>query len=673
MPCFAKSLPSPVGPLLLLFLLAGTPSPLSAGAEAPSSAIPDRREFPLSKTVKPCDNFYEYACSEAISRFKLRDDRSSHTFAFSDSYERLLSRKQDFLKDIDKKRRAGEKLSDRSNTLATVYGACMDPEARKKEELETVKQLLADLAAIETHEEFQAFLVRQGDKGRPSFITVDSISNLDESDRRDFAFFAHMMTLPERSYYLKADVRQDYEKLLAAFFRTIGEAKPEAQAKAVLKLETEFAKIDPLPAEMREIFMRKTSISKEQVRNQYPSFRLDSYLNRVPEKTVIRHFVPKSYAFADKQLRGAKLEDLKALYAHFALESVLDDAYPDYFKASFAFQEKHLGGPSERPSREERCTMRVMYDYAKEIDAELLPQVFPDFPEEKFIALAERVRAAIIDGVRTNEWLSDSGRIGAIEKISKAKLQLVKPRNDEEWHFNPPASYDAKTPIANEAALKAALQKRMFDELPKKRNRDRWEMGPLEINAYYSPDDNKFVMPIGILQYPFYDPNLSEEANLGAVGTVIGHELGHAIDDQGARMDADGKLRQWMSDKDVKTFQGRGKKLVAQFNKAGHDGQLTLGENIGDLTGLTFAYRAAFPKGEGSVDKKRDFFLQYARVWCGVERPKFAEQMLKIDPHARGWARVNEQLKHQADFAKVYSCKKGDRMVLDPKDILRIW
>lgn len=660
---------------VFLFAFCTTSFPVLAASSSPrpSSEIPDRREFPLNSKVKPCDNFYDYACSEAISHFKLREDRSSHTFSFSDSYERLLSKKKDFLKDIDQKKQSGAKLSDRSDALATIYGACMDVDARKKEEQETVHQLIHDLAAVKTHDDFQKLLYRQGDKGRPSFISVDSISNLDESDRLDFAFFAHMMTLPERSYYLKADVRQDYEKLLTAFFEAIGEKKAKEQAKSVLKLETEFAKIDPLPAEMREIYMQKSSISKEDVRKKYPSFQLNAYLARVPDGTLIRNFVPKSYAYVDKQLRSANLDDLKALYLHFALESILDDAYPDYFKKAFAFEQKHLGGPSERPSREERCTMRVMYNYAKEIDAELLPKVFPDFPEEKFIALAEKVRASIIDGMRANDWLSEEGRKGAIEKISEAKLQLVKPKTEDEWYFNPKATYGANTPIANEAILNSALRDRMFDELKTKRNRDRWEMGPLEINAYYSPEDNKFVMPIGILQYPFYDPNLSVEANLGAVGAVIGHELGHAIDDQGARMDAEGKLRQWMSDKDVKAFQERGKKFVTQFNKAGHDGQLTLGENIGDLTGLTFAYRAAFPNGEGSMEKKKDFFLQYARVWCGVERPKYAEQMLKIDPHSRGWARVNEQVKNQPEFAKVFSCKKGDRMVLDPKDVVRIW
>lgn len=641
----------------------------------PSSAIPDRREFPVNEAINPCDNFYEYACSKVNASFKLRDDRSSHTFSFSDSHERLLAKKKEYLKDISEKKAAKQKLSPRSDSLATVYGACMDGEAHKAEEKERVKSLLSDLAAIKSHADFQKYLIRQNDLGRPSFVTADNLVNLDNPEIVDFSIFVNMTTLPERSYYEKKDVVKDYRSVLELFFTTLGESKNQAKAKAdaVIKLETAFAKVDPLPAEMRDLYTKRTSITKDKLLKAYPDLYLEPLLARVPDTTLIRHMIPKSYAFLDKQLKTAKLDDLKAVYLVEALHNILDDAYPELHQAFFDFEKKHLGGPEVRPSRDERCTMMVMRRYEKEIDAEVLPLVFPNFPEEKFVALAEHVRQSIIDGVKTNDWLSEDGKKGAIEKISKATLQLVKPKTEADWYFNPEVAYDIKKPVENAEKLGAALQARMFNELKEKRNRMRWYMGPLTINAYYSPEDNQFVMPVGILQYPFYDPKLPEITNLGAVGAVIGHELGHGIDDQGAQMDADGKLRQWMSDKDVKNFQERGKKFIAQFDKAKHNGKLTLGENIGDLTGVTFAYRAAFPEGKGSIQDKKDFFTQYARVWCGVKRPKAEEQQLKTDPHSLGWARVNEQVKNQPAFAEAFSCKKGDKMVLDPKDRVKIW
>jgi len=180
-------------------------------------------------------------------------------------------------------------------------------------------------------------------------------------------------------------------------------------------------------------------------------------------------------------------------------------------------------------------------------------------------------------------------------------------------------------------------------------------------------------MPIGILQYPFYDPNLPEVPNLGAVGVVIGHELGHGIDDKGARYDDTGRLKQWMTEKDLAEFQRRGEHLILQFEGAGHNGRLTLGENIGDLVGVSFAYHAAFPDGKGTKEQKQAFFNQYARLWCGVIRPKMKERLLKTDPHALFNARVNEQVKHQPGFQEAYGCKSGDPMVLPEKERVSIW
>ena len=153
----------------------------------------------------------------------------------------------------------------------------------------------------------------------------------------------------------------------------------------------------------------------------------------------------------------------------------------------------------------------------------------------------------------------------------------------------------------------------------------------------------------------------------------MGHELGHSIDDNGSKYDFTGRLVSWMPAKDSEEFDRRSKKLVDQFNKVGHDGALTLGENSADLVGLTFAYHAAFPTGEGSKEDKQKFFVAYGRLWCSVARPEFEQLMRKTNPHAAGWARINEQIKHQPAFAEAFSCKAGDKMTLPEKDRLQIW
>ncbi|MBY0369350.1 M13 family metallopeptidase [bacterium] len=639
------------------------------GKRGATSEIPEKREFPVSTSVSACQNFFEYACNEAIAGFKLREDRSRHIFAFNDSAERLLNAKKDYLDSLG----SAKTNSPRTQQLSNVFQACMDEKASAGEEKKLVAEELAKLDAVHTREDFLRFLSGQVGTENFSFVDFGTTENLDDSDWNDVYFLADLQTLPEKSYYNKPEVTADLEKLATKFFQTIGWDKPEARAKWVVDFESRFSKSYPTPAEFRELFNKKTSITREKLGKDYPALQLAGFLGKIPKKTLIRNLTPENFAFVNKSLENEPLDVLKSVYAFHSLPGLLDDAYPEYFQASFDFSRDHLGGPNARPVRQERCTMYIMGKFTKEIDAEMLPKLFPNFPEKKFTELVEKVRASIIQGIRSNTWLSDKSKTAAIEKVRVAKLQLVQPRNDAEWDFNPPATYNPKTPYENDKLLDRNRIAKEIKELSERRDRNRWHMGPLTVNAYYNPSDNKFVLPIGILQYPFYDASLPDSTNLGAVGMVVGHELGHGVDDQGARYDKRGRLFQWMPDKDVKEFVKRGEKLVDQFNKIGHDGKLTLGENIGDLVGLTFAYRAAFPNNQGTEQAKRDFYTQYARTWCGVIRPKMREALLKTDPHSAIEARVNEQVKHQAAFEEAFGCKAGDPMTLPAKDRVVIW
>lgn len=179
---------------------------------------------------------------------------------------------------------------------------------------------------------------------------------------------------------------------------------------------------------------------------------------------------------------------------------------------------------------------------------------------------------------------------------------------------------------------------------------------------------------MGILQFPFFDGDSPEIENIAAIGTVVGHELGHGVDDQGSQYDYSGKVRQWFTKKDLKAFKERGDKFISQFNKIGHDGKLTLGENIGDHVGITFAYNAAFPQADkASTDDKKKFFVSYARLWCNVATPSYNEKQIKTNPHSLGKERINQQVIHIDGFYDAFSCKKGDKMFVDAKDRIRIW
>lgn len=658
--------------IILLLTLIGLP--LVSFTKEPSSAIPNKREFPLSTQYKPCDDFHKYVCDEAEKSFKLREDRSHHTFAFNDSAERLLDAKKKFFANINKEKN----LSPRGLQVKNYYLACMNENAGKKQEVAFIKNLVSEIKNLKSIQEFADFQIRNIAEGKYSFVWFDINANQDQPKVNDLLMGSQLMQLPERSYYYDKALVKDYIQLIADYFRIvlpqISEKESLAKAERIFAFEKEFAEAYPLPEVQRQRWAERRQQTQEAFLKAYPHLRSEALFKQSPEKTVVFNAFPESFDFLEKKFKPENLDLLKdyALFA-FGYEK-LDDSQPEYFKKWFQFRHKYLGGPPQRSERQERCTRWVMGSFQRELDQILVDRLFPHFPEKKFIQVAEKIRSSIIDGLKNNTWLEPETKAKAILKIEKAKLYLIKPRTEREWNFTPIKKYSNTNKIDNGILLNKAQFEKKVKELKEGVNQEAWWMGPLTVNAYYEPSANKFVMPMGILQYPFFNAEGDLIENLGAVGAVIGHELGHGVDDQGARYDENGKVNQWMTMKDLAEFSNRGKKLIEYFNKAGHNGSLTLGENIGDLVGLTFAYNAAFPKGSTpKAEDQKKLFVAYARVWCEVVRPKAQEEQLKTNPHSLGWARINEQVIHQKAFADAFQCKKGDKMFLPDEDRVRIW
>jgi len=638
-----------------------------------SQTIPDRRDFPVDDQVDPCADFHKYVCNKVESSFKLRPDRSRHTFAFNDSVERLLEAKKTFFKNIDQEKNLGV----RGEGLKNYYQACMNEKAGIVDEKRFLKDLNSQAEKLKSTEDFAKLMVQNLAEGRYSVLGVGNDENKDDSSKYDFNIGANFMLLPDHSYYENAELMVSYRQIIIEYFHTLfpkwSKSVLNKKADNIISLQRDFIKVYPQKAERRQRYSERHQMTQDEFATKYASLQLKSLIGKLQKTTLLQIPIPESLNFYLQQIKSGQTQRLRDFYHFVSLYNVIDDSYPKLFAKRFAFNNKYFGGPEKRSVRQERCTMAMMGTFEKELDEVLLPRIFPHFPEEKLMTVANTIRQSILSGLEKNEWLSTMARREAIKKITVAKLQLVRPLNDQEWDFLPILKYSNTKPIENGMLLEKALYIKMLKENAEPVFPDKWLMGPLTVNAYYNPSQNRFVLPAGILQYPFFDAEGGVLENLGGVGAVIGHELGHGIDDMGSKFDEKGSLRQWMTEKDLVTFKERGKKLVDQFNKIGHDGSLTLGENTADLVGLTFAYNAAFPKGQGTIDDKRKFFQSYARLWCNVTLPKMEEKQLKTDPHALGWARINEQVKHQSGFEEAYSCKAGSAMTLPASERVQIW
>ncbi|MBK7962400.1 MAG: M13 family metallopeptidase [Bdellovibrionales bacterium] len=638
-----------------------------------SSAIPERREFPVDRQVDPCNDFHAYACGPVERSFKLRDDRSSHTFAFNDSAERLLEKKMSFFKNIQTE----AKLGPRELQFKNFYLACMNEATGASDETRALKNMLTELNSVTNARAFVASQIRGLKNGSGSLIDFDSGSNMTDPTIHDIALMIKLMNLPEHSYYENAELMAEYQRLIVDFFRIfspgLAEEKYVARANNLINLEREFVKIYPLPEQERDLWNEKKEESISEFQARYPNLPVAELMKRVPQHLKVTNPLGMVLDFVNKKMTDQNLSTFKDFFAYAQGSALIDESHPEFFAKKFAFSHKYLGGPKSRPARQERCTKMAMKTFKMEVDSFLIGRIFPNFPEKKVEQIAEAIRQSIIGGLQENTWLSPAAREEAIQKITVAKLFLVKPKNAQEWNFRPIRQYSQTNKLDNLALLAKTDLEKKLSELKGPVNQVAWQMGPLTVNAYYSPSANSFVLPIGILQYPFFNPDGSLAENLGGLGAVFAHELGHGIDDQGSKFDSNGSLNQWLSDSDLSYFAAKKEMIRAQFDKIGHNGKLTMGENIADLVGLTFAYRAAFPNNDGTLEDKKALFLSWARVWCDVSLPKQIELSLKSDPHALGWARINEQVKHQKGFAEAYQCPANSPMSLPDQERLKVW
>ncbi|MEO6687585.1 MAG: M13 family metallopeptidase, partial [Dokdonella sp.] len=498
--------------------------------------------------------------------------------------------------------------------------------------------------------------------------------------------------LPDRDYYLKDDdaklkgIRTQYQVFLEKLLGMSGDKQAAKTAKDILSLETALARVQWTKVETRDPIKgyNKTEISK--LAAVAPGFDWDAYLDAagIKGKVDVVNIGQPSYlkAFA-KLVAGTPLSTWKAYFRWKALRDAAPNLSRDYVDTSFAFYGTALRGIPENQPRWKRGIGVVEKAMGDALGKLYVAKHFPTASKQRADELVKNFLAAYKQGIENLDWMSNDTKREAQAKLAKFMPKIGYP---DVWRDYSSLEIAKGDLVGDVTRANAFEYQRNLNKLGKPVDRSEWGMTPQTINAYYNPELNEIVFPAAILQPPFFNPDADDAVNYGAIGMVIGHEISHGFDDQGAQYDGDGNLRDWWTKEDHEKFAAKTKELVEEYNGfepvPGYhlNGELTLGENIADNSGMAVAYKAyqialggkPAPAIDGFSGDQR-FYIGFAQAWRTKLRENYAVELIKSDPHSIPVDRVLGTMVNQPGFYGAFEVKPGDKMYVAPEHRVSIW
>ena len=662
----------------------------------------------MNTEVSPGENFYQYVNGTWIDELEMPADRSRYG-SFSLLAEKSEQRVKFIIEDL-----AAEKPSTDTveGKVAAFFNAYMDEAAIEAAGLAPAQPYLDQIAAIETRKDLAKVFAANGFSSPISgWVDIDS----KQTGRYIFYMNTSGLGLPNKDYYFKSDdktveVREAYVAYLTTLLTEAGYEDPAGTAASILELETELAKSHWDRAIGRNRNLTYNLVSAKELKalgGDFPTNVMLKELGLAGQKEfVVRQVTPTAEEVAAEGLtpedeaklgagvaglfetmQTAPLEAWKAyLTAHFLSDhaSVLPKAIDD---ASFEFYGKTLRGQEVQRERWKRAVGSVGGTLGEAVGKVYVDRHFPPAHKEAMDDLVANLRKAMAQNLDNLEWMGDDTKIEARAKLAAFEPLIGYPANFE--------TYDGME-LSEERAFENRMSandwafKDMIAQLGQPIDRTQWFMTPQQVNAYYSPNRNQIVFPAAILQPPFFNVDADPAVNYGGIGGVIGHEIGHGFDDQGSKSDGTGLLRNWWTEQDLANFKERTSALAAQYDgfcpfedepETCVNGKNSLGENVGDLGGLSMAYTAyklslngeEAPIIDGLTGDQR-FFMAWAQVWRNKYRDEaLRQQLVGGSPHSPPRYRVNGVVRHMDAWYDAFDVQPGDAMYLPPEERIRIW
>ncbi len=573
--------------------------------------------------------------------------------------------------------------------IGDFYTSFMDTARLETLGVAPLRASLARIDALATPADVLRYFAENAQTGTPSPIALSIDQDAKNADAYIPGVSQAGLTMPNRDYYLKTDqqfvtLREKFRTYASRALGLAGITDPAGAAGRVLAVETRLAQVQWTAAQDRDATATYNKFTIADATARTPGLDWRAYLDaaRVPTSEFIIA-EPSFFTALGSALTTMPMADWKS-YLKFRL---IDDLAPylnnDLVTARFEFRGRDLAGQQEMRTRWKRGVASVDAAMGDLLGERYVQRYFP--PEAK--ARIDALVGKLIDAYRTSidglDWMSDATKAEARNKLSKLAVKIGYPAKFKDYSKLTVARDDLVGNVVRSAQVE---YQRDLDKLGKPVDRAEWLTTPQTVNAYYSPTRNDITFPAAILQPPFFDPKADDAVNYGGIGAVIGHEISHAFDDQGRKFDGTGNLRDWWTPQDVQRFTTRTEALAAQYSAyeplpGEHiNGELTLGENIADLSGLTVAMRAyrlslggrAAAVMDGFTGDQR-FFLGWSQVWRGKARDEDLRARLLSDPHSPNEFRANGVVSNLPEYYAAFGVKSGDKLFRPPDQRVKIW
>jgi putative endopeptidase len=642
----------------------------------------------MDKTCKPCDDFYQY-----VNGTWMKDNPIPAEYPMWGSGVIVLDNNQKQLRTILEQAAANQSAAPGSNEkkVGDFYASCMDTAAVNAQGAKPLDGEFAEIAALGDKDALVPLIAHLHSRNVGALFAFASTQDLKDSSRVIGEADQGGLGLPDRDYYTRTDdeskkLREQYVQHVTKMLTLAGDApeKSATEAKTILAIETSLAGASLTNVQLRDPEIQYHIMGLTQLGELTPHFSWPKYFAAAghSELKEINVGQPDFFKEMDKQIAGHSLDDWKTYLRWHAIHQAAPTLSEPIVEENFDFNARTLAGAKELRPRWKRCSGATDIYLGEALGQVYVAKYFPPEAKAQVLDLVHNLIAALNDDIPTLAWMGPETKKAAIEKLQAFGLKIGYP---DKWRDYSALQIDRNSYAANVMRAAQFESARDLNKIGKPVDRAEWGMTPPTVNAYNNTQLNEIVFPAGILQSPFFDPKRDAAFNYGAIGSIIGHEITHGFDDEGAKFDLHGNMKNWWTDKDLKEFQSRGDCIAKQFDgyvvegDLHMNGKLVEGESIADLGGLTIAY-VAYQKYLAAHPGKTDangftpvqrFFLGYADAWKTNIRPEMAKLQANTDPHPLPKYRANGSVSNMAEFAKAFGCKKGDAMVRG--EACKIW